>query len=162
MPELVDEDQEPERHDEGDDGDDGCGDGHAVLLAYHGPCGHRVVVVREDEREEQAVQAIEDATVPGDNPARVLGAEGALERRLAEVAELRRGRAIASATPDGLRQAGARGRRPARQISADEHGAGERAERALDGLARAHGGHELAAPAGPPGEVPPESEPMAV
>src|SRR5436190_4639454 len=47
------------------------------------------VVVREHDGEEEAVQPVQNATVSRDNPAGVLGTEGALEGRLAEVAELR-------------------------------------------------------------------------
>src|SRR5438105_5929079 len=47
------------------------------------------VVVGEDHRKEEAVQPVQDATVAGDNPAGIFRAEGTLQCRLAEIAELR-------------------------------------------------------------------------
>src|SRR5262245_3369832 len=147
----MDEDEDPERDDERDDREDRCGDGHLGAPCLPAPYRHRVVVVREDEREEQAVEAIEDATVSGNNPARILGAEGPLERRLAQVAQLRQ---HADAQRHAHRLALAEHREehyPADER--DDDGARQAAEGALHGLARADAWHELASAPRPAGEV---------
>src|SRR5439155_12322095 len=83
---------------------------------------HRVVV-REDHRKQEAVQPIQDATVSGDNPAGDLGTVGALQRRFAQIAELRE---KADRQPEYDRLAGAELREEGDAADhRNEHGAGE-------------------------------------
>src|SRR5207253_8936838 len=109
------------------------------------------VVVREHDGEEEAVQPVQNATVSRDNPAGVLGTEGALEGRLAEVAELRQ-HADRGAQHERLAapQAGEEDQAAERR---DHHRAGERAERALDRLARTDRGRELVAAESAAGQI---------
>src|SRR2546427_10123918 len=109
----------------------------------------------------QAEDGIRDLTVTGvqtcalpisrDNPAGVLGPEGALQGRLAEVSKLRQ-HADHGAQHERLDapQAGEEDQAADRR---DHHRAGERAERALDRLARADRGGEWVAAEGAAGEV---------
>ena len=46
------------------------------------------VIVNEWSGKNETVNAIEDSTVAGNDPSRVFGAEGALQHRLAEIANL--------------------------------------------------------------------------
>ena len=81
----------------------------------------------------------------GDNPARVLGAEGPLERRLAQIAELGE-HAMARASPRVSRPAPVREEESACATSAITGCAGETPDGALDGLARADARDELVPP----------------
>src|SRR5882724_4449860 len=115
------------------------------------PRQHRVVV-GEDHRKKEAVQPIQDATVSRDNPAGVLRTEGALERRFAQVAELRE---KADCQPECQRLARAELREEDHAADRrNEHGAGERPERPLDRLARAHRRRELVPPEDAAAEIP--------
>src|SRR5262249_9706503 len=101
------------------------------------------VVVGEHHGKEEAVQPIQDATVAGGNPAGIFRPEGALQRRLAETAELRE-KAHRHAEADGLAAAEVgEEERPAYRRNDDRPD--EPPERPLDGLARADGGRELVA-----------------
>src|SRR5262249_52355641 len=102
-------------------------------------------------REEQAVEAVKDATVSGYNPARVLGAEGALEGRLAEVAERGEDR---DGQRDTHRFPVSEGEEDGPADERDDDAAHETADRALDGLAGADGGQQLVTPPGAAREVP--------
>src|SRR5438105_4763758 len=120
------------------------------IITFSGPWQDGVVV-REHDGEEEAVQPVQNATVSRDNPAGVLGSEGALEGRLAEVAELRQ-HADCGAQHERL-AAPQLGEEDEAADRRDHHRAGERAERALDRLARADRGGEWVAAEGAAGEV---------
>src|SRR5438552_6668603 len=111
----------------------------------------RGVVVDEHHREQETVQPVQDATVARYNPAGILGAESALERRLAQVAQLGE-QADRATEPERLLDSEPREEDHAAEHG-DEHGAGDGAGRPLDGLARADRGQQLPPPVGPPGEV---------
>src|SRR5262249_59087384 len=118
-------------------------EGHAPNSFLPGPCGHCVVVVREHERKQQAVQAVEDATVSRDNPARVFRTESALEGGLAEIAELGE-HTDRNRDPERLPEGQlVEEDQPAER--SDDGGAHEPPYGALDRLARAHAGQERAA-----------------
>src|SRR5438132_3360365 len=120
------------------------------IITFSGPWQDGVVV-REHDGEEEAVQPVQNATVSRDNPAGVLGSEGALEGRLAEVAELRQ-HADCGAQHERL-AAPQLGEEDEAADRRDHHRAGERAERALDRLARADRGRELVAAEGAAGQI---------
>src|ERR1051326_4605476 len=115
------------------------------------PRQHRVIVC-EDHRKQEAVQPIQDATVSRDNPAGVLGTEGAFQRRFAQVAELRE-KADRHPEYERLARAELREEDDAAERR-NEHGTGERPERPLDRLARAHRRRELVPPEGAAAEIP--------
>src|SRR5207249_9950699 len=101
---------------------------------------------------QQAAQSCQDATVAEYNPAGVLGTKSALQRRLAEVAQLCK-QADGAGEPERLLE----GEPPEEDRAAkhgDEHGAGNSPGRALDGLARADRRKELPPAVGAPREIP--------
>src|SRR5437773_4198349 len=131
-------------------------DGIAIAIEPSG-ARERRVIVDENHGEKDAIQPVQDATVAGNNPAGVLGTEGALERRFREVPELRE---QTDHPAEGRRFARPEGRKEEHATQPrDEHRACHCSDGAFERLARADGRRELVAPDRPTGEVPPRVRP---
>src|SRR2546427_80602 len=110
------------------------------------------IIIDERSREDETINAIEDAAVSGDDPSRVLRPERTLEHRLAEIADLCE---AAGREPEAehLRPREGMKKHDLAEYRAGDVGA-DRGDRALDRLSRTDRRHDRMPAVVPSAEIP--------